>query len=148
MSTLRDRCGDLIATIRKLENAIEVENEILSTIEAGEMSTLDVTNKRQLASMYGEQMKSVQERVKMGEAIDRVTSDLLSEAHASLTAMMTTNRTLLRRAQTATSRMVSLIVDTARQSMPKEAPKNYGAPTMHQPKIGQANQSLALNVTL
>ncbi|MEM1400059.1 MAG: hypothetical protein AAGF58_09270 [Pseudomonadota bacterium] len=148
MSNLRDRCGDLIATIGKLTKTIEVENQTLIVLGQGRTPTVDVDGKRQLASVYGEQMKTVQERLRAGEKIDQATSDLLNDAHTALSSIMTENRDLLRRAHTATNRMVGLIVDTARQNMPREAPPSYAAPARHQPKVGQAEQSLALNVTL
>lgn len=147
MSTLRDRCADLIGTMDKLSLAIVEENKVLEVIDQGELPTIDVSDKRQLAGIYGEQMKTVQDRLKSGESLDRATSDLLSEAHTALSSIMSENRTLLSRAHRATGRMVGLIVDTARQSMPKETP-SYGAPTSRPSKVGQAEHSLALNVTL
>ncbi len=147
MSTLRDRCADLIGTMDKLTEALLAENKLLGTIEHGQLPAIDASDKRQLAGIYGEQMKSIQDRLKSGESLDRATSDLLNDAHAALTSLMGENRALLRRAHRATGRMVGLIVDTARQHMPKETP-TYGAPTSRPAKVGQAEQSLALNVTL
>lgn len=147
MTQLRDRAADLIGTIERLRHAIETENKTLSAIGTGIIPQIDLDTKRQLAAHYAEQMKDIQERLKGGDALDRATSDLVAGAHQRLSEDMRINRQLLRRTHTATSRMVSLIVDTARENMPKKT-DSYFAPSQHQAKVGHAEQSLALNVTL
>lgn len=147
MTSLRDRCADLIGTIENLHVSIETENRMLEGIEEGRTPEIDLDAKRQLAAIYAEQMKAVQDRLKAGEAVDRLSSDLMSQSHSRLSEVMAENRALLRRSHTATSRMVSLIVDTARENMPKDAP-SYSAPSSRAAKVRQADHSLALNVTL
>ena len=147
MTSLRDRCGDLIASIEKLKHLIEAENSALAAIGDGATPAIDLEAKRELASIYAEHMKTVQDRLKAGDTMDRATSDLVDAAHTSLSGLLGKNRALLRRSHTATSRMVSLIVDTARETMPKEEP-TYSSPEMRKPKVGRTDQPMALNVTL